>query len=76
MPRDARSQSLNSGGVCEFVIDGETGLVAAPDPRELASAFDRLFEDRDASRSMGLAAREQVRKLGIDWDTVVSALTR
>lgn len=65
----------DSGGVCEFVVNGETGLVTAPDPCELASAFDRLFEDREASREMGLAAREQVRRLGIDWSRVVAALT-
>ena len=37
----------DSGGPLEFVADGETGLVAPPEPKAIADAFDRLFVDRD-----------------------------
>jgi glycosyltransferase involved in cell wall biosynthesis len=65
----------DSGGVREFTVDRETGFVTDPSPRELASVFDRLFEDRALARRMGSAARERIDELGIDWDTVVTALT-
>jgi glycosyltransferase involved in cell wall biosynthesis len=68
--------ALDAGGVCEFVADGDTGLVTAPDPRELGAAFDRLFERRDLALRMGLAARRRIAELGIDWETVVTALTQ
>ncbi len=64
----------DSGGVPEFVIDGTNGLIAAPDPRALAAAFDRLHADRALARRMGHAARDRVASLGIDWDTVVAKL--
>ena len=43
----------DSGGPLEFVADGETGLVAAPEPKAIAEAFDRLFADRDAGGATG-----------------------
>ncbi len=64
----------DSGGVPEFVIDGDNGLIAAPDPRALAQAFDRLYADRALARRMGDAARHRVASLGIDWDSVVAKL--
>lgn len=65
----------DSGGVGEFVVDGETGLITEPNPRELAAAFDRLFEDRALARRLGVAARHRIDELGIGWNTVVTALT-
>ena len=65
----------DSGGVTEFVTDGETGLVVPPDPVELAGAFDRLFTDRAATRRMGKASNARISELGIDWNSVIRALT-
>ncbi len=64
----------DSGGVTEFVQDGVTGLVAAPEPRAVAAAFDRLHADRTLARRLGANAAERVSELGIDWDTVVEKL--
>lgn len=64
----------DSGGVTEFVQDGETGLVAAPEPEAVAAAFDRLHADRALARRLGANAAERVSELGIDWDTVVEKL--
>lgn len=65
----------DSGGVPEFVTANETGLVVPPDPRQLAHAFDRLFSNRRLARRMGEAANAKIAALGIDWDTVIEALT-
>jgi glycosyltransferase involved in cell wall biosynthesis len=65
----------DSGGVTEFVTDSDTGLVVPPEPKELGSAFDRLFADRQAARRMGEAACRRITELGIDWKTVLEALT-
>jgi glycosyltransferase involved in cell wall biosynthesis len=64
----------DSGGVAEFVQDGETGLVAAPEPEAVAAAFDRLHADRALARRLGANAAGRVAELGIDWDTVVEKL--
>ena len=51
-----------------------TGVVAAPEPRALAEAIDRLFAVPEARlREMGAEARRRVEHLS--WDTVVDCLT-
>ena len=64
----------DSGGVPEFIIDGVTGLIAEPTAAALGAAFDRLYADRALARQLGGDAAEQVARLGIDWDTVISKL--
>lgn len=64
----------DSGGVSEFVTDGMTGLLAEPEPEALAKSFDRLYADRALARRLGVASRERVAALGIDWDTVIGKL--
>jgi glycosyltransferase involved in cell wall biosynthesis len=64
----------DAGGPLEFVSDGETGIVAAPDAEGLAEAIDRLFTTpRGRLREMGEAARRRVQD--ISWDRVIDALT-
>ena len=64
----------DSGGVTEFVTDGETGFVADPEPQAVARALDRLFVDRASTQRMGEASQEHVAALGIDWTTVIGKL--
>ena len=64
----------DSGGPLEFVRDGETGLVAPPNARAIGAAFDRLWSDRDAARTWGLAGNRLVRETVPGWPTVVSRL--
>lgn len=64
----------DSGGVPEFVTDGENGFITEPDPRALAAAFDRLYADRLLARRMGEAARARIGELGIDWENVIGRL--
>ena len=64
----------DSGGVLEFVADGQTGFVCpADEPREFAAHIDSLFEDRDAAAVLGAAGARRV--AGINWDQVIATLT-
>ena len=52
------------GGVPEMVVDGETGSLCRPgDVGGLATAFERLAENRDLRRRMGDAALVRAREL-------------
>jgi glycosyltransferase involved in cell wall biosynthesis len=62
----------DSGGTTELVVDGENGLVTAPDAAALGAAIDRLWSDRGARRRMGRAALERARR--VTWDGVVREL--
>jgi len=64
----------DSGGPLEFVVDGETGWVVAPDPEAIAAAIEAAWAHRDRTRDMGMAGRQRYRALGIDWPTVVERL--
>lgn len=62
----------DSGGVLEFITDGETGLIAAPEAEALAAAAGRLLGDAALARRLGEAGRERVRPIA--WDPVLDAL--
>lgn len=64
--------TTDSGGVCEFVIHGETGMVAPPEPTEIAKAIDYLSLHRDKAREMGRNARKFVAE--ITWQKVAEGL--
>jgi glycosyltransferase involved in cell wall biosynthesis len=64
----------DSGGPLEFVRDGVNGLVAAPKPRAIAAAFDRLHAQRDRLPAMGAAGRTTVDERVPGWPEVVARL--
>ena len=66
--------TADAGGPLEFVTDGETGLVAEPEARSLAEAFDRLYRDRDAAARMGRAGNAMLRDVVPRWPDVVARL--
>jgi glycosyltransferase involved in cell wall biosynthesis len=52
------------GGLRELVVDGQTGLlVPSGDAQALATALDRLIEDRDLRRTLGAAGRARAEEL-------------
>ena len=64
----------DSGGPLEFVEDGASGFVAAPEPAALADAIDRLWSlPVPRLREMGEDAARRV--ASITWQTVVDRLT-
>jgi glycosyltransferase involved in cell wall biosynthesis len=74
MSRKPVITTTDGGGTLEFVSDGETGLVAAPEPEALASAIDALWE-APASRLAEMGTAGEARVAGITWDHVIDALT-
>jgi glycosyltransferase involved in cell wall biosynthesis len=65
--------TTDAGGPLEFVRDGETGLVALPEPEPIAACLARLLRDPDLSRELGQRGYETVRHIG--WDEVIDKLT-
>jgi glycosyltransferase involved in cell wall biosynthesis len=65
----------DSGGPLEFVADGQTGLVAAPDPASIGEAFDRLARDEALARRLGDAGYGVMAERVPTWSEVVARLT-
>ena len=64
--------TTDAGGPLEVVHDRETGLVVAPDPRELAQACTYLGEHVDDAKAWGRAGRAVAER--VTWDACVDAL--
>lgn len=64
----------DSGGPTEFVTDGETGFIVAPNPDELAFAIDLLWSNRSKGIEMGYNALRRYKELNISWDNVIKTL--
>ena len=64
--------TADAGGVLEWVVDGETGLVTDGTPEALGRAVDALVDDPDLAARMGAAGRAVAARLG--WDRVVETL--
>jgi glycosyltransferase involved in cell wall biosynthesis len=62
----------DSGGPCEFVVDGVTGLVADPEPGSIGRALARLVADPTLAHQLGQAGKARGER--ITWDQVVDAL--
>lgn len=55
------------GGLCEVVIDGETGLLVPPgEPRALADAVGALLDDHDRLRALGARGLERASRFAPD----------
>ncbi len=66
--------TYDSGGVIELVETGVNGIVTEPTASDLATAFDLLYEDRQAAQQLGLAHKRQLDSLNISWDHAVARL--
>ena len=64
----------DSGGPLEFVVEGETGCVVAPEPAEVARAVDLLLSDAGRAARMGRAGLALYRQRVLGWDNVVDTL--
>jgi glycosyltransferase involved in cell wall biosynthesis len=62
----------DSGGTLEFVVDGENGLVCAPEPESIGAAIATLAGDRTRAARLGAAGLARARH--ITWDGVVERL--
>jgi glycosyltransferase involved in cell wall biosynthesis len=64
----------DGGGAAEFVEDGATGFVVAPDPREIAARLDGLYADRALARRLGERGREKILAMKLSWRGVVEKI--
>lgn len=64
----------DSGGPLEFVQDGATGRVVAPEPAAVAAAIDELHQQRHQAAQLGQQGRDHYHSLAISWENVVSRL--
>jgi glycosyltransferase involved in cell wall biosynthesis len=58
----------------DFICDGETGLVIAPQPDLLADSFDRLFRDRKQAKQLGKAAKGRLLERHLTWPRTIERL--
>jgi glycosyltransferase involved in cell wall biosynthesis len=63
----------DSGGVLDFVEDGQSGLVAEARPDAIAACLDRIWS-KTLARRLGSVAFERIAALGISWDRVLLRL--
>jgi glycosyltransferase involved in cell wall biosynthesis len=69
--------ATDSGGTLEFVRDGESGRVVAPEPQAVAEAFNGLVRDPEGAKRMGAAGRSFIEASGMldtGWDAVIDGL--
>ena len=64
----------DSGGTLEFVADGTTGCVVAPDPAAIAESIDSLAGAPARARAMGQAGLARYRALGLGWRATAATL--
>lgn len=64
--------ATDSGGTLEFVDDGVTGAVTAPEPEALGAAVATLHGSRARAAALGEAGR--ARAAAITWDDVIERL--
>ena len=67
----------DSGGVLEFVVHDETGIVTDPTSDAVAKGVNRIVEDEVLRETLGGNSRALLEKLGLHthgWDQVVDGL--
>jgi len=64
----------DSGGPCDLVVHGETGLVATPEPEALGGALQEISDNPAKAASLGRAARKHYEDLNISWEKIVQRL--
>jgi glycosyltransferase involved in cell wall biosynthesis len=64
--------TTDAGGPNEFVVDGESGLVTAPEPEALGAALASLQANRPRAAAMGDAGYERARS--VTWSGVIERL--
>lgn len=63
---------VDSGGTCEFVVNGENGLIVTPEPISIAKAMERLYSNKAEAVRMG---NESVKKLKeVTWGNFINTL--
>ena len=64
----------DAGGATEFVQHDKNGLIVQADPRAMALAMTRIWNDRDEAQRLGVAARARVEEIDLSWDKILERL--
>lgn len=64
----------DSGGLLEIVLNGQTGRVADPEPKQIAAVMDDLFAKPATSRAMGCAGYDLLLSKGLSWPNTLEKL--
>jgi len=64
----------DSGGPLEFVQEGETGIITAPDPDAIAEALEILMGDATKAAELGQNGHARYQSMNITWSYVVDTL--
>ena len=64
----------DSGGPLEFVVDGETGFVTAPQPQAIAQALETVMGNAAKAATLGRNGRARYDGMNITWGHVVQTL--
>ena len=66
----------DAGGATEFIQHERNGLLVQPDPRAMALAISRIWNDRSEAERLGCAARARIEEIDLSWDKIVEGLLR
>jgi glycosyltransferase involved in cell wall biosynthesis len=66
----------DSGGAAEFVQHEKNGLLVQADPRAIALAISRIWNDRGEAERLGAAARERIDTIDLSWPKILESLLR
>lgn len=64
----------DSGGPLEFVLDGETGFVTAPEPQAIAKALEAVMGNAAKAAELGQNGAARYQAMNITWRHVVDTL--
>lgn len=65
---------VDSGGTGEIIEDGKNGYIVQSNPESLASAMDKLFENKQIAENMGIDGRNHITKMDITWPSTIRRL--
>jgi glycosyltransferase involved in cell wall biosynthesis len=66
----------DAGGAAEFVQHEKNGLLVQADPRAMALAISRAWNDRAEAERLGAAARERIATIDLSWEKILENLLR
>lgn len=64
----------DSGGTREIIEDGLNGFVTQPTPESIASAMDKLYNDKPLAERMGKAGLDEIIHRDITWSSTIRRL--
>ena len=66
----------DAGGATEFIQHDRNGLIVPADPRAMALAISRVWNDRTEAQRLGAAARQRVDGIDLSWEKILENLLR